>query len=136
MTTVRNAYQRVRVGLGFDPKESRTKQSMKAECDINNIMKKYQKTGLITHFAAHAGSYDFCPETDYRESIEIIRKAEAMFADLPSSARKRFDNDPGKFLAFVQDPKNHDEMRNMGLTKSQPPSPPPPPPAPPPGVKT
>ena len=38
-------------------KPSLTKQSFTKECDINNIMKKYQKTGAIDHVNKHEASY-------------------------------------------------------------------------------
>ena len=37
---------------------SRTKQAFKEECDVNNILRKYEKTGLITHVAAYKGRYE------------------------------------------------------------------------------
>ena len=46
---IRSAYQKLpRVQLVPDEK-SLTKQMHKKECDINNILAKYQKTGAITH---------------------------------------------------------------------------------------
>ena len=32
-------------------------QQYKDKCDVNNIMKKYEQTGEITHFAASQGRY-------------------------------------------------------------------------------
>jgi len=95
----------------------RTKQAMKDECDINNIMAKYQRTGTISHFAKHEASYGFAPAVTLQESFEIVEKAREMFDELPSSVRKRFGNDVVGFLAFVQDPTNKDAMAEMGLTK-------------------
>lgn len=43
---------------------------------------------------------------------------------LPAKVRDRFSNDPGKFLAFVDDPKSREEMYELGLAKR--PDPPPP----------
>jgi len=100
---------------------------MKDECDINNILRKYIKTGNISHFSKHSGAYMDCPELDYRQALETLNTAQNMFNDLPGKTRQKFHNDPGEFLAFVQDEKNLDEMRSMGLAKSQPPSPTPPP---------
>ena len=34
----------------------------------------------------------------------------------PSKARTKFDNDPGKFLDFVQNPDNELEFYELGLT--------------------
>lgn len=95
---------------------SLAKQSFQKECDINTIMSKYQKTGLISHVAKHQGSYDDLPtQIDYHASQNAIIAADAAFASLPSSVRSQFQNDPAAFLDFAQDPSNEDEMREMGL---------------------
>lgn len=38
-----------------------------------------------------------------------------MFEDLPSQIRSRFENRPDKFLDFVNDENNQQEMVKMGL---------------------
>jgi hypothetical protein len=43
-----------------------------------------------------------------------------MFMSLPAKIRSRFQNDPGAFLDFVQNPENRDEMIELGLAKAQP----------------
>jgi phage internal scaffolding protein len=79
-------------------------------------MSKYQKTGVIEHLNRYEGRYgEFPLAIDYHEAMVQVAKADAMFADLPSSVRSKFENDAEKFLAFVQDPENHDEMIDMGL---------------------
>lgn len=93
------------------------KQSMKDECDINRIMARYMKTGQVDHLNRYGGQYGFVPSESFHESMEIVRKAEEMFMALDSSIRAKFENDPGAFLEFVQDPKNLDEMRELGLAK-------------------
>lgn len=100
-------------------KVSRTKQSMAAECDINNIMAKFVRVGAIDHFAKHGPQYGFFPAMDFRESLEAIRKAQAMFDDLPSKTRAYFYNDPAKFLEFVQNKDNLPKMRELGLCKPE-----------------
>ena len=101
--------------------ESRTKQSFKKETDINNILGKFRKTNLIDHVAKHRGSYgDFTgyPQS-YHEAVQQVFDAEEMFGSLPSDIRARFDNDPGKFLAFAEDPVNESAMRDLGLLPSE-----------------
>ena len=101
--------------------ESRTKQSFKDECDINNILRKYQKTGLLTHVASYAGRYEELPsDVDYQESLNAIISAEAAFMSLPSGLRLRFGNDPGEFLQFVSNPANSNELVELGLAKPRP----------------
>jgi len=112
--------------ITFDKKEGMTKQSFRDECNINKIMAKFQRTGLINHYAKHAPQYMDIPAIDYHEALNIVADAESMFEELPSTIRAQFENDPHKFLEFVQDPNNLDKMREMGLAKpSQAPESPP-----------
>lgn len=101
--------------------EGLVQQNMAAECDINNIMAKYQKTGELTHLAAIAGQYgDFSDVTDYKTGLERIYAADDLFMELPSSIRDRFDNDPAQFVEFATNKENLEELREMGLAPRPP----------------
>lgn len=91
------------------------KQSFREECDINNIMRKYQKTGALTWLAKHEPTFGDFTGFDFMEAQMIVAKAKEMFADLPSSVRERFAHDPAKFLEFMEDPANVDEAVKLGL---------------------
>jgi len=95
-----------------------TQQHSKDEVDINNIMARYVKTGVLDHVSKYQPQYIETTQCDYHESMNIIRKADEMFLDLPATVRKKFDNDPGKFLTFVENPENHSKLAEMGLTKT------------------
>jgi len=115
--TVRSAYgKKKRYGDIGDLGESLTKQSFTEECNINNIMQKYQKTGAIDHVNKHEASYGFATSLDFQSALETVARGRTMFDELPSSIRSKFDNDPGKFLDFVQDEKNITEMQELGLS--------------------
>nr|UXR08067.1 MAG: internal scaffolding protein [Microvirus sp.] len=107
--------ERVRHPITF-PDDGLTKQAHVAECDINQIMRKYLKTGMLQHSVDHAGQYGFATSMDFQEAITLVDDANNMFNDLPSSVRARFENAPHRFLEFVQDEKNLPEMAKMGLT--------------------
>ena len=108
---------RRRVSLEFLD-ESLTKQEFKDSCDINNIIAKYQKTGVLEHVNRFQGDYaDVATELDYRAVQDILIKAHDAFDSLPSSIRDRFANDPANFLAFVENPDNKPEMAKLGLLK-------------------
>lgn len=95
-----------------------TKQCFKDECDITKILAKYRKTGLIDHVNRFQGHYgDFSSAQDYHASLNQVLQANDMFMTLPSDIRTRFDNDPGKFLAFVEDPANAASMVELGLKR-------------------
>lgn len=95
---------------------SRTKQSDLESCDINNILNKYVKTGeLAPNLRGSPMFGDFSSAGDFKESLELVMFAREQFAALPSKIRDRFQNSPESFLAFCDDPKNLDEMVDMGL---------------------
>lgn len=95
---------------------SMTKQSFKTECDINHLLKRYQKTGLIEHVSKHNGDYsDLYDVTDYHTAINIVLDAQNSFNTLPSSLRSQFNNDPAIFLDFVSNPENSQKLIDMGL---------------------
>lgn len=102
--------------------ESMTDPSMVAECDINNILLRWQKTGVISHVSQYQGDYgDFLsvPQS-YHEAINQVMAADEAFSSLPAAVRKRFGNDPALFLEFVGDPDNVEEMRELGLAVPDP----------------
>lgn len=104
---------------------SMTKQEFVAECDINNVLKQYKATGIMSHISSKAaqGAYTDLPDPlDYQESLHIVAQAQESFATLPSAVRNRFQNDPEQFLAFLADPKNYDEAKKLGLLKAETPA--------------
>lgn len=115
--------ERPRLSLKIDPAENMTQQNFKEECDINNIMAKYRVTGTAPQHSRRPIAGDFANLPDYQEALNTVIEAEKAFMSLPSQTRERFHNDPGRFVAFCQNPENADELVQMGLAKA--PVPPP-----------
>ena len=101
------------------PEPSRTKQSFKQEADINTILEKYARTGLIPSYDQPQQYGDYTGVMDYHTAQNKIAEGKSAFADLPSKIRKRFDNDPGQFLDFIYDEENFDEMVELGLARAK-----------------
>lgn len=93
----------------------RTRQEDKAAADINHIMAKYERTGLLPVTNREAFFADVSNAPDYRTAIERVHAVEDAFMQLPAKVRARFNNDPSSFLDFTADPANRDEMVKMGL---------------------
>lgn len=106
-----------RLNLKKDYGKSRTKQSFKDEVNVNNVIKKYRITGQMPMTMGEPMYGDFSDVKSYQESINIVMKADEQFKRLPSDIRKKFENDPAKFLEFVGNPDNHEEMVKMKLAK-------------------
>lgn len=114
----------VRSSITF-PEKTMAKQAFKDECDINTIMSKYQKTGLIEHVQKVQGSYgDFTSVQDYQLSLNQVIEAQEAFEHLPAKIRARFQNDPSHLMSFLEDAANRDEAIALGLVEpSSPPQP-------------
>ena len=105
------------------PGPGRTKQSFAKESNINLIMAKYEKTGLLDHLNKHEGNYgNFIGYADYHTSMNQIQEAADAFQTIPAGVRAKFSNDPAKFLEFAQNPENIDELIEMGLARPKSPT--------------
>lgn len=104
--------------------ESLTKQSMKDDADINFIIKQFDKTGVINHRNQYEGDYgDYSEAVTFDEAMRIVADANSMFETVPAKIRKQFGNDPGRFVEFVNNPENREELVKMGLAVDRPPAP-------------
>jgi len=107
-------------GISF-PEPTRTKQSEMAACDINNILKRYQKTGQLPDLIKQNPQYgDFTNVLSYQESLNTVAMAQAQFNALDAHIRERFMNDPARFLEFATNPKNNKELIRLGLAVERP----------------
>lgn len=115
----RSAYgDRIKVPFMCDG-ESLTQQHFAEECDIRNIIKKHDRTGLISHVARGQAQYgDYSEINEYREALDLINNADQAFGSLPSAVRKMFDNNAGEFFEFATDPANASKMVELGLAPS------------------
>lgn len=116
---IRHPYVNPRTAVQFEPVgESRTEQAHKDETDINRIMKKYEKTGLLNHVNQYKGDYgDFTRAPEYQEALNSVMEANEMFMTLPAAIRKQFGNDPASFVEYVGNPENAESLITMGLAE-------------------
>lgn len=112
--------------LVMNDEPSMTRQEFAAECDINTIMKQYDKylSDPMMSLRQQQGWYipEILPDT-LMENMQILKDGEEAFYRLPASVRKEFDNDPVLFVDYAMNPKNLEHMRELGLA---PPAPKPP----------
>ncbi|AZL82952.1 internal scaffolding protein [Apis mellifera associated microvirus 25] len=100
---------------------SKTEQSFQKECDVNEIIRKYMKTGQITHMARNQGSYaDVSEIPDLHSAMIQVSQAQQAFDSLPAELRKRFGNSPVAMVEFLQNPKNDEEAIELGLKTKKP----------------
>jgi len=94
-------------------------QEYKDECDINFLLRKYDKTGVIPVVQSIEAKYgDFTSAEDYHSIHNRIIAAQSAFMGLPAKIRSRFDNDAALLLDFINDPANKADAVAMGLLAS------------------
>jgi len=94
----------------------KTKQSEKDSCDINRIIKTFQRTGRLPDGVTRNAVFaDVSGAPDFMEAMEIVQRGQFQFELLPATVRKKFDNDPACFLAAFNDPANDAYFREMGF---------------------
>lgn len=84
--------------------ESEVKESFKDQCDINKIMKRYERTGEITHLARTQPIFAdvLNAVSDYKTAHDLILEAQSAFLELPSEVREAYGHDPGTFLESLR----------------------------------
>lgn len=95
---------------------SMTEQHFKDECDINNIVARYEATGVMPSGSAEPlfGDFEKFP-TDLLSSRKFFDEAESRFMELPANVRKEFNNSPLELLAALQDSSNRQRFIDLGL---------------------
>lgn len=83
--------------------------------DINAIMKRFEKTGVLPLDTREALFTDVSAIGSYRDALEVMQRAQEGFLALPPGIRERFGNDPVAFLDFTSDPRNMAELTAMGV---------------------
>lgn len=105
----------------FDPDNnpadvSLAKQSFAQECDINYILKNNALVAPLTPEQYQQQNFaDLGTSVDYHSAKNYLIEAQNSFMSLPADIRARFQNDPGQFLDFVQNPDNGQALVEMGL---------------------
>lgn len=100
--------------------ESETRQEFAKETDINTIMKRYEKTGQITHLASRIPWYGDATEiTDYKSAWDAVIQAQEAFEELPARIREKFENDPQKLIEALQDPQQEEKLVELGVLEKK-----------------
>lgn len=98
-----------------DSGEVLTQQGPSEDCDINTIVRRFGITGQLPVGAEMPSFQEFAEVGDYHTAQNVIRRADEAFQELPGEIRAQFENDPGRFVAFVEDPKNVDQVEKWGF---------------------
>jgi len=115
MKTIKSAFSEVTKVTTINTMPTMTKQALAEQLDVNNIIKRYNKTGILPQAQAFEAQYGEFNSYDLREAIEKVDKAAALFEAVPSQIRATFDNDAGAFIDYATNPANIQQMAKWGL---------------------
>lgn len=99
----------------------RTQQHFKAECDVNNIVRRFAETGIQESFARGKPRFEFCTNQSFHEAQCIVAEVNTAFAEMPAKVRSYFSNDPANYIAALDDPDRRDDLVDLGLAEPLPP---------------
>jgi len=94
---------------------SLAQQHYRDECDINNILRQFNITGLLPDSPLSPRYGDFTGILDYHTALNAVIAAEEGFMSLPANLRANFGNDPEQLINFLNNPENKDEAIKLGL---------------------
>lgn len=106
-----DAWRRARsaeAAVFFDPKEKLTRESFAEEADVNLIMERAMRTGVMpAQLDQVQPRYMDCVAVgDFTAAQERVLAGRELFERLPAKVRDQFMNDPGRFFEFAADPAN------------------------------
>ena len=105
----------------FCDDESLTHQEFAEESDINTIIERFGIGENPVEAQRWVTNVDISEApSNYQDVMNQLNEAAAQFMSLPARVRSRFENDPAKFVDFVSDPANVDEMIRLGLAVERP----------------
>jgi phage internal scaffolding protein len=94
---------------------SLTQQQFAEEADINTIVNRFLKTGVMPTPNTFPQYVDFEGIFDYQSAMNLVRAADESFMRMDAKVRSRFNNSPQEFLEFFANPENADEAIRLGL---------------------
>jgi len=75
----------------------------------------YRKTGVLPAPRPGLAYRDMSVVPDFQTAMTVIAEAKSSYQRLPAALRAKFDNNPDKFVTFVTDPRNLDDLVSLGL---------------------
>lgn len=85
----------------FCKDETKTQQHGKEEADINVIVSRFLKTGVMPQIPLPPQFEDFGEEFNFQDAMNTIAAAKFSFAQLPADQREAFGNDPITFVKTI-----------------------------------
>lgn len=94
---------------------SLTQQQFKEDSDINTIVDRFMKSGVLPNPVNMPQYVDYEGIFDFQSAMNVVRQADENFMRLDAKVRARFNNSPQEFLEFFGNPDNVEEAIRLGL---------------------
>ena len=94
---------------------SLTQQQFKDESDINTIVDRFMKSGVMPNPVNMPQYMDYEGVFDFQSAMNTVRQADENFMRMDAKIRARFNNSPQEFLEFFGNPENAEEAIRLGL---------------------
>ena len=114
-----NAYSPSRKVQMIPKGESLTEQHHAESLDVHNVIKKYDRTGILSNVQKGKAMYgDFTKVNEYQDALDLVNNSKSLFNELPSDIREKFSNNAGEFFEWITNPANNSEAIELGLVKA------------------
>lgn len=114
----KTAYNNTRQKLEFLEDDGMTEQKHKDDTDINVLLSRFDRRHALEFRSDNVGHFGFADAVTFQDAMYIVAKGNSMFEEMPSHLRQKFENNPAKFLSFVQNPENAEKMVKLGLART------------------
>ena len=98
---------------------SLTQQQFKDESDINTIVDRFMKSGVMPTPINMPQYVDYEGVFDFQSAMNAVRAADENFMRMDAKIRARFNNSPQEFLEFFSNSENTQEAIRLGLAIPQ-----------------
>lgn len=98
--------------VSFKNDEGKTIQEQAAATDINYILERYNRTGLISHVNKHEAQYGEFKEFDFQRNQNMIAQLTQTFEELPANVRRDFDDKVENFAEYIASQENIEDMKD------------------------
>lgn len=103
--------------LLIDPKEGRTKQAHKDECDLNLIVQRYVQNNVPLPEAPPPVFMD-TTAFDYQSQADMIANVNSQFAEVPAAVRAHFGHKVDEFMDWLAESDTQELIAERGYHKA------------------
>lgn len=102
----------------FSKSESMTEQSHLPQTQIKTILGKFDRLGIQafnTNVMSNPENFRDVTDISFHEAMNVVTRAHSIFQEVPAKIRLDFDNDPEKFVDFLDNPANIEALEEYGF---------------------